>query len=79
MVRPIAYRVPINGKTANVSRCNLAVLDEYGIELGDVIGWHSDNCNIAVAVMHDELCYSSMQFVCMQFAYMQSVCMQSAL
>ena len=38
----------------------LAVLDKYGIELGDVIGWHSDNCNGAVAVRHDELCYSSM-------------------
>ena len=57
----------------------LAVLDKYGIELGDVIGWHSDNCNGAVAVMHDELCYSSMQSVCMQSVCtcMQSVCTQS--
>ena len=69
--------MPTNGKSANVSRCNLVVLDQYGIELGDVIGWHSDNCTIAVAVMHDELRYSSMQSVCMQFMYMQSVCMQS--
>ena len=52
------------------------MLDAYGVELGDVIGWHSGNRNIAVAVMHDELCYTSMQSVCMQFVYMQSVCMQ---
>ena len=84
--------MPIDGKSATVSRCNLAVLDEYGIELREVNGWHSDNCNGAVAVMHDELGYSSMQSVwmqsvctqsvctqsvCMQSVYMQSVCMQS--
>ena len=55
-MRPIAYRVPIDGKSATVCCCNLAVLDEYGIELGDVIGWNSDNCNGALAVIHDELC-----------------------
>ena len=50
VMRPVAYRIPNDGKSLTLACCTLEVLEDYGIELGWVIGWNSDNCNGARAV-----------------------------
>ena len=49
-MRPVAYRVPMYGKSATVACCNLGVMSDYGLRLGWIMGWCSDNCNGAVDV-----------------------------
>ena len=39
VMRPVAYRIPNDGKSPTLACCNLEILGDYGIELGWVTGW----------------------------------------
>ena len=62
-MRPVAYRVPMDGKVVTVACCNLGVMADYGLELGWIMGWCSDNCNGAVGVSNAfSICVCSFRF-----------------